>query len=98
MAYLVKAPIVNTHPPYIILLLYRYRVSKPLGVKYFSDEPCTKELHDLLANRFALLVVEAAKTLFHWFRSRLDVQLVFGNLPRDAIVVCINLIEYDLQI
>jgi hypothetical protein len=39
----------------------------------FSDELCTKELHDLLANRLALLVVEAVKALFHRFQSRLDV-------------------------
>jgi hypothetical protein len=72
-ACLVKARVVNTHPPFLILLLYKYRVSKPLGVEYFSDEPCTKELHDLLANRLALLVVEAVKALFHWFPSRFDV-------------------------
>jgi predicted nucleic acid-binding Zn ribbon protein len=36
---LVKARVVNTHPPFLILLLYKYRVSKPLGVEYFSDEP-----------------------------------------------------------
>jgi hypothetical protein len=64
---LVKARIVNAHPPFLILLFYKYRVSKPLGVEYFSDEPCTKELHNLLANRLALLVVEAAKALFHRF-------------------------------
>jgi hypothetical protein len=50
-----------------------YRVSKPLRVEYFSDEPCTKELHDLLADRLALLAVEATKALFHWFRSQHDV-------------------------
>jgi hypothetical protein len=42
-------------------------------VEDFSDEPYTKELHDLLANRLALLIVEAVKALFHRFRSRLDV-------------------------
>jgi hypothetical protein len=56
-------------------------------VEYFLDEPCTKELHDLLANRLALLVIEAAKTLFHWFRSRLDVRFVLGNLSRDPLHV-----------
>jgi hypothetical protein len=56
-------------------------------VENFSDETCTKELHDLLTNRLALLVVEAAKTLFHRFRSRLDVQLVLGNLSRDPLHV-----------
>jgi hypothetical protein len=56
-------------------------------VEDFTDEPCTKELHDLLANRLALLVVEATKTLFHWFRSRLDVQLVLRNLSRDPLHV-----------
>jgi hypothetical protein len=35
----VKARVVNTHPPFLILLLYKYRVSKPLGVEYFSDKP-----------------------------------------------------------
>jgi hypothetical protein len=35
---LVKARVVNTHPPFLILL-YKYRVSKPLRVEYFSDEP-----------------------------------------------------------
>jgi hypothetical protein len=64
---LVKARVVNTHPPFLIFLLYKYRVSKPLGVEYFSDEPCTKELHDLLANHLALLVVEAAKALLNQF-------------------------------
>jgi hypothetical protein len=65
---LVKARIFNTHIPFLILLLYKYRVSKTLGVEYFSDGPCTKELYDLLANLLALLIaeaVEAAKTLFH---------------------------------
>jgi hypothetical protein len=52
-------------------------------VEYFSDEPYTKEPHDLLANRLALIVVEAAKVLLDRFRSRLDVQFVLGNLSRD---------------
>jgi hypothetical protein len=56
-------------------------------VEYFSDEPCTKELHDPLANRLALLVVEATKSLFHQFRSRLDVQLVLGNLSQNPLHV-----------
>jgi hypothetical protein len=34
-------------------------------VEAFTDEPYTKELQDLLANRLALVVVEAAKALFH---------------------------------
>jgi hypothetical protein len=42
-------------------------------VEDFMDEPCTKELQDLLANRLALLVVEAVKVLFNWFRYWLDV-------------------------
>jgi hypothetical protein len=42
-------------------------------VEDFSDEPCTKELHDLLANRLALLVFEAAKALFQRLQSQLDV-------------------------
>jgi hypothetical protein len=42
-------------------------------VEDFTDEPCTKELQDLLANCLALLDVEVAKALFHRFRSRLDV-------------------------
>jgi 23S rRNA maturation-related 3'-5' exoribonuclease YhaM len=42
-------------------------------VEDFMNEPCTKELHDLLVNRLALLVVEAVKVLFNRFRSRLDV-------------------------
>jgi hypothetical protein len=83
---LVKAWVVNRHPTFLILLLYKYRVSKPLRVEYLSYEPCTKELHDLLANRLSLLIVEAAKTLFHWFRSWLDVQLVLGNLSRDPFM------------
>jgi hypothetical protein len=56
-------------------------------VEDFTDEPCTKELHDLLANRLALLIVEAAKALFHRFRSQLDVQLVLGNLSQDPLHV-----------
>jgi hypothetical protein len=56
-------------------------------VEYFSDEHCTKELQDLLANHLALLVVEAVKMLFHRFRSRLDVQFVLGNLSRDPFHV-----------
>jgi hypothetical protein len=36
---LVKARAVNAHPPFLILLLYKYRVSKTLGVEYFLDEP-----------------------------------------------------------
>jgi hypothetical protein len=56
-------------------------------VEDFTDEPCTKELQDLLANRVALLVVEAAEALFHRFRSRLDVEFVLGNLSRDPLHV-----------
>jgi hypothetical protein len=56
-------------------------------VEDFTDEPCTKELQDLLANRLALLVVEAAKALFHWLGSGLDVQFVLGNLSRDSLHV-----------
>jgi hypothetical protein len=51
----------------------------------FTDEPCTKELQDLLANRLALVVVEAAQALFDRLRSRLDVEFVLGNLPRDPL-------------
>jgi hypothetical protein len=36
---LIKARVVNSHPPFLILLLYKYRVSKTLGVEYFSNEP-----------------------------------------------------------
>jgi hypothetical protein len=53
----------------------------------FTDEPCTKELQDLLANRLALLIVEAAKMLFHRLRSRLDIQFVLGSLSRDPLHV-----------
>jgi hypothetical protein len=56
-------------------------------VEDFTDEPCTKELHDLLTNRLALLVVEAAKALFHRFRSQVDVQLVLDNLSWDPLHV-----------
>jgi hypothetical protein len=84
---LVKARIFNTHPPFLILLIYKYRVIKPLGVEYFSDKPCTKELHDPLVNRLALLIVEAEKTLFHRFRSRLDVQLVLGSFSWDPLYI-----------
>jgi hypothetical protein len=56
-------------------------------VKDFSDEPYTKELHDLLANRLTLLVIEAAKALFHRFRSWLDVQLELDNLSQDPLHV-----------
>jgi hypothetical protein len=84
---LVKARVVNTHPPFLIFLLYKYRVSKPLRLEYFSDEPFTKELVDLLTDRLALLVVEAVQVLLHRFRSRLDVQLVLGNLSQDPLHV-----------
>jgi hypothetical protein len=53
----------------------------------FTDEPCTKELQDLLANRLALVVVEAAWALFHRLRSRLDVEFVLDNLSRDPLHV-----------
>jgi hypothetical protein len=56
-------------------------------VEDFTDEPCTKELQDLFANRLALIVVEAAKAQFHRLRSRLDVQFVLGNLSRDPLHV-----------
>jgi hypothetical protein len=56
-------------------------------VEDFTDEPCTKELQNLLADRLAHLVVEAAQALFHWFRSRFDVQFVLGNLSRDPLHV-----------
>jgi hypothetical protein len=56
-------------------------------VEDFTDEPCTKELQDLLANRLALLFIEAAKALFHQLRSRLDVQFVLSNLSRDPLHV-----------
>jgi hypothetical protein len=36
-------------------------------VKHFSNEPCTKELLDLLADHLALLVIEAAKALLYRF-------------------------------
>jgi hypothetical protein len=36
---LVKACVINTHPPFLILLRYKYRVSKLVGVEYFLDEP-----------------------------------------------------------
>jgi hypothetical protein len=35
---LVKVRVVNIHPPFLLLLLYKYRVSKPLRVAYFSHE------------------------------------------------------------
>jgi hypothetical protein len=36
-------------------------------VEDFTDEPYTKELQDLLANRLAILIIEVAKELFHQF-------------------------------
>jgi hypothetical protein len=53
----------------------------------FTDEPYTKELQNLLANRLALVVVEATQTLFHRLRSRLDIKFVLGNLSRDPLHV-----------
>jgi hypothetical protein len=41
----------------------------------------------LVKAHLALLVVEAAKALLHWFRSWLDVQLVLDNLSRDPLHV-----------
>jgi hypothetical protein len=46
-----------------------------------------KKLLDFLADRLALVVVEAAEVLLHWFRSRFDVQFVIGNLSRDSLHV-----------
>jgi hypothetical protein len=45
------------------------------------------ELLDLLANRLALLVIEAVEALLHRFRSRLDVQFVLSNILRDPLHV-----------
>jgi hypothetical protein len=53
----------------------------------FTDEPCTKELQDLLGNRFAPVVVEAAQALFHRLRCWLDVEFVLDNLFQDPLHV-----------
>jgi hypothetical protein len=36
-------------------------------VEDFTDEPCTKELQDLLANGLALVAIEVAKACFTGF-------------------------------
>jgi hypothetical protein len=53
----------------------------------FTDEPYTKELQDLLANRLALVVVEATQALFYRLRSPLDVEFVLGKFSRDPLHV-----------
>ena len=51
---------------------------------YFLDEPSRQELLHLLADGPALLLVESAQALLHWFGAGPDVQGVLSDLPRYA--------------
>jgi hypothetical protein len=48
------------------------------------DESSFQKLMDLLTDDLALLLVEAAQVLPHWFRAGSDLQGVLGDFPRYA--------------
>jgi hypothetical protein len=48
------------------------------------DESGLQQLVDLLVDDLALLLIEAAQVLFHWFGATSDLQGVLGNFPRYA--------------
>jgi hypothetical protein len=48
------------------------------------DESGFQKLVDLLTDDLALLLVEAAQALPHWFRAGSDLQGMLGNFPRYA--------------
>ena len=45
------------------------------------DESGRQKLVDLLPNDFALLLIEAAQALLHWFRTGSDLQGLLGDFP-----------------
>jgi hypothetical protein len=53
-------------------------------MEYLLDESSHQKFVHLLPNGSALLLVESAQTLLHWFGAGSDVQGVLGDLPRDA--------------
>ena len=61
--HLVEASIINTHSPFPGFLFNKNRISKPVGVKYLSDESGYQEFGDLFAYGPTPLVVEATQAL-----------------------------------
>jgi hypothetical protein len=53
---LVEIGVVNTHSPFIILFLYKDRVSYPLWMDYFFNESSSEEFSDFPFNCLMLVM------------------------------------------
>ena len=60
----VETRVVNTHPPFPTLLLYKNGIGKPLWVVHFLDESGRQKLYNFLADGPAFPLVEVMQT-FH---------------------------------
>jgi hypothetical protein len=59
----VEARVVDTHPPFPALVLYKNRIGKPLRLIHFLDESNDQKSCDLLPDGPALLHIKTAQTL-----------------------------------
>ena len=74
--------IINTHTPGAIFLKYQYRVSQPLRVKNFNDEPGRQEPGHLFSNRLAPFLVKPVKILLDRFCLWVNIKMVLSEFSR----------------
>lgn len=60
----VEINIINTYSPIFIWFFDQYNISKPLGLLYFNNKPCLKQLIHLVANRLLAFKIKLTKFCF----------------------------------
>jgi hypothetical protein len=83
-ACLVKACVIQTHPPFPILFWYEDWVGNPIWVLNFLNKASGKEPGQLFTHGLALLLVKVLQALLDRPRAEFDVQGVLSNFLGDA--------------
>ena len=78
----VQIRVIHTHMPGAILLKHQHRISQPLRMKNFNNEPCRQEPGYLLTNSLAPLFIEPAKELSDRFKLGINIKGVLSEFPR----------------
>jgi hypothetical protein len=80
-AILVEIGVINTHPPFIILLLYKDGISYPLWMDYFFNESNREEFSYFPFDGFTLIMGKPSQALLFGHGLWVYIQAMLDQLP-----------------
>jgi hypothetical protein len=80
-AVLVKISVVDTHSPFIVLFLYKNRISYPLWMDYFFNESSREKFSYLPFDGLTLIVSKPSQALLLRHSLWVYIQSMLNQLP-----------------